>query len=95
MENTIVEESKTVAEKIVQVPVEVATVIVKGTEAVLQDGAHVVIKVGATVVDAAKTVVVDTAEATKQIGRDVEHVVAPQSSASKPTPSATVVETLA
>jgi len=93
MENTIVEESKTVAEKIVQVPVEVATVIVKGTEAVLQDGAHVVIEVGGTVVDAAKTLIVDTAEATQQIGGDVEHVVAPLPPASKPTPSMTVVET--
>jgi hypothetical protein len=95
MENTIVEESKTVAEKIVHVPVEVATLIVKGAEAVAQDGAHVVIQVAATVVDAAKTVVVDTAEVTKQIGRDVEHVVAPQSPVSKPTPAASVIETTA
>jgi|GEM_PF-3342950 len=84
MESNTEPESKTVAEKIVHVPVEAGTVIVQGTETVIRDGAavalaagEVIVETGKFVVAATKTVAVDTVDASRALGHDVGRAVAP------------------
>jgi hypothetical protein len=77
METTAVADAETVPQKIVKVPAEVGTAIVKGTETVGHDVAKGVVEGGTVVVDATKTVVSDIAEAGKQLGREAKKVVSP------------------
>lgn len=92
MENTVVAENPTTAEKIARGPAQVGTEVVHGTETVLHDAATVVVKAGEAVADAAtvlvdatKTVAVDAAAAGHELGRDIEHAVAPGSRPERPT----------
>ena len=77
MENTTVQENKTVPEKIVAVPVEVGTVLVHGTETVTRDVAKGVSESATIIIHATKVVVSDIAEAGKQLARDAKQAVDP------------------
>jgi hypothetical protein len=78
MENTVVEEKKTVPEKVVAAPVEAGSAIVDGAETVGRDVAKGVSEVATVVADGTKTVVRVIIESGEQAGRDVKHVVSPE-----------------
>jgi hypothetical protein len=77
MEQTIVEKTKTVAEKIAEVPAVVVKVIVEGAEVIGHDVKKGVVEAGTIVVEDTKIVASDVAEASKHVGRDVKQAVDP------------------
>ena len=91
MENTTVEEKKTVIHEVAKVPAEVGTSIVDGVEIVGHEVAKVVVEGATVVVDTTKTAVSDIAMAAEQLGRDVEHAVSPTHVPMKPFTATAVV----
>ncbi|MCI4342146.1 MAG: hypothetical protein L3K11_07235 [Thermoplasmata archaeon] len=80
-------ETTTVTEKIVQVPIEVATAVVHGAETV----GHDVVKGATVVVDAAMTAGTDLETAAQTLGHDAKEVVSPPVAMPKPAGGAVEV----